>query len=817
MRTLKTLSLVLALVLCFGLVGTAFATGNFEGYTDAEKIGDAYTEAVDVMMGIGVIEGKTADTVDPTGNFTREQAAKIIAYMLMGKEAADKLAASAAPFADVAANRWSAGFIAFCADQKIVSGVGNGNFNPTGTLTGYQFAKMLLAAVGYNQNGEYEGASWSINVAKDAISLGIFDGDLSAATQQPIQRQQAILMAFNTLTAVNRVTYSELLKQYVSYGGGLLGAATTPVNLSANFQLNDYAAVDETGVTGRQWKVGTTNPKAVSDIYPTSEPAGSAKNAGALSGAALAKSYTFDAGTLKVLVNGVDKGATYSAKIKDTTDKAPLADFAGSSVEFRDQDGNGKIDTVVILQEFLAEVTKVDSKGTELTVYDKAGGTKGVVNANLSGLAKGDFILIVPGAGDFTKAPISCKKAAPTESGITAYDASSVTFNGAKQTYAANMFLEAHKAPNVYKFAPTTYNFYFNSNGVLIGEAVKGTAPVMSKDYILVVASASKAAVAGDLITSAQPAICKVQGVIADGTTKVFDVALDKTGKATVDGAGVAADGTAFEAAVPAGGLFAYTLADDGKIAALSSDCSVAAANINAEVLPVNGTITLTAGKAEIGFTSTKAPTEVKYATMGTKLTMAGARPAVYEGYGKFPAAATTYKVVAGKPAAAGECTGIEIVYAGKLITEIIITGAYEAAAPATTTTLVFTGSSEHRANAKGVDTEYFKFLAADGSTVEYPIKTGTVTAKHIYDVSIDDGIVTLKSDITAATTVAEKTDTFVVVGGNVFYITAKSVIFDVSGSAATWAAASFTKGDTVTIVADKDNNIVNAYITKHA
>ena len=40
MRTLKVLSLVLALVLCFGLVGTAFAVpANYQGYTDADKLG----------------------------------------------------------------------------------------------------------------------------------------------------------------------------------------------------------------------------------------------------------------------------------------------------------------------------------------------------------------------------------------------------------------------------------------------------------------------------------------------------------------------------------------------------------------------------------------------------------------------------------------------------------------------------------------------------------------------------------------------------------------------------------------------------------
>ncbi len=216
MRTLKVLSLVLALVLCFGLVGTAFAA-NTDKFTDAEKIGDVYGEAVEVLIGAGIVDGKTETTVDPTGNYTREAAAKIIAYMLLGKNLADSLPKDVTPFTDVAAGRWSAGYIAYCANEGIISGIGDGKFNPQGELSGYAFAKMLLVALGYK--GEYEGASWSINVAKDAIKAGIFAGDLAAATNQPIQRQQAMLMAFNGLFKGEPVSVTNT--KYLTTVGGV--------------------------------------------------------------------------------------------------------------------------------------------------------------------------------------------------------------------------------------------------------------------------------------------------------------------------------------------------------------------------------------------------------------------------------------------------------------------------------------------------------------------------------------------------------------------------------------------------------------------
>ena len=151
MRNLKkVLSLSLSLVMLLGLmmVGAGAATT----YTDADDI--TYTEAVDVMSAVGVFNGSDSGDFQPNGDLTREQAAKIITYMLLGQTAADALTTNTAPFQDVAANRWSAGSIAYCVTMGIVAGDGNGRFYPTQTVTGYQFAKMLLVALGYDATVE---------------------------------------------------------------------------------------------------------------------------------------------------------------------------------------------------------------------------------------------------------------------------------------------------------------------------------------------------------------------------------------------------------------------------------------------------------------------------------------------------------------------------------------------------------------------------------------------------------------------------------------------------------------------------------------
>ena len=217
MRTLKkTLSLVLVVAMVLGLcVVGASAKNAVDDFTDADKIGDAYYEAVGVMTGIGVIKGMGDGILSPTGNYTRAQAAKIITYMLIGEKAAESLVCTTAPFEDVAANHWAAGYIAFCVEQGIINGMSATTFEPEGQLTGFQWAKMLLCAVGFGSQGEFTGNSWSLNTAKVAHSVGVFTGDLAGADHVALQRQQAILYAFNVLTTVPQVTYAPGITGYI--------------------------------------------------------------------------------------------------------------------------------------------------------------------------------------------------------------------------------------------------------------------------------------------------------------------------------------------------------------------------------------------------------------------------------------------------------------------------------------------------------------------------------------------------------------------------------------------------------------------------
>ena len=184
MRTLKkTLCLVLCLAMMAGLC--VFASADFK---DQGKIENE--EAVAVLTGIGVIQGDDKGNFNPEGTLTRAEATVIITKLL---GAAD-IKATTDKFTDVKADYWGMPYIAYCVAEGVVAGMGDGTFAPNAKLTGYQWATLLLRAIGY----KIEGESWQIDVAKLVKSLGLAEGMTFNGVNE-ITRQDACQMALNAL------------------------------------------------------------------------------------------------------------------------------------------------------------------------------------------------------------------------------------------------------------------------------------------------------------------------------------------------------------------------------------------------------------------------------------------------------------------------------------------------------------------------------------------------------------------------------------------------------------------------------------------
>ena len=193
----KFLSLVLALVMTMSLVTVSAGAKDF---TDDSEI--TYKEAVDVISALGVVDGYSDGDFRPDDVLTRGAAAKIICNLILGPTTASALSAGTAPFKDVPVTNTFAGYITYCSQQGIISGYADGTFRPTGTLSGNAFMKMLLGALGYDSSIEgYTGANWQVSVIKQAVGIGLDDGNDEFVGSKAVTRQEAALYAFNMLQA----------------------------------------------------------------------------------------------------------------------------------------------------------------------------------------------------------------------------------------------------------------------------------------------------------------------------------------------------------------------------------------------------------------------------------------------------------------------------------------------------------------------------------------------------------------------------------------------------------------------------------------
>ncbi|MGI5986456.1 MAG: S-layer homology domain-containing protein, partial [Oscillospiraceae bacterium] len=397
----RTLSLVLVLVMVLGMFGIAGAA-----FTDSATV--QYKEAVDVMSAIGVINGMETGAFNPKGNLTREQAAKIVCYLTMGKTAADNLKTSVAPFKDVNADRWSAGSIAYCVQQGIISGRGDGTFDPAANVTGYEFAKMLLVALGYDATIEqFTGPSWNINVAKRAYANGLFDGnDVNGSVAA--NREEAALYALNLIQA-KLVTYANKGSNIIVNGTVINTTASEPSQKdNATFMKTYHPKLDVTpdydvfGSDANRW---TLNGKEIGRYATRTALTFTAEAEGATVAAQVAsmglKNHTIkvDAdknSTVYPMINGVKQAA-----INNVTE-IPALTANGRVVKiYTDKDNSTIITGITVIDTELAQITKINAATKTVSVKTMAGATITIDSDNpnyatLSAMAVKDYVLVTP-------------------------------------------------------------------------------------------------------------------------------------------------------------------------------------------------------------------------------------------------------------------------------------------------------------------------------------------------------------------------------------------------------------------------------------
>lgn len=187
------------------------------GTTFSDVKNHANQTAIEALASRGIINGMGQGTFMPNKTMTRAEFAAIVTRAL-GLAAKDTKA-----FTDVPSSKWYAGYIGTANSSGIVNGVGNGKFNPEGTITRQEAAAMVARAAklcGLDtamdaaatrdmlaQFGDYRSvASWAKEPMAFCYSANILDqSELNIEPTKAILRCEIAQMLYNMLTAAELI------------------------------------------------------------------------------------------------------------------------------------------------------------------------------------------------------------------------------------------------------------------------------------------------------------------------------------------------------------------------------------------------------------------------------------------------------------------------------------------------------------------------------------------------------------------------------------------------------------------------------------
>jgi len=250
MKLKRLISFVLAAALCGSLwalpAAAAETTKPFPDIADTQV-----AEAAELLRLLGVLSGDENGRFNPGDNLTRAQFCKM-AIEIRGE--GDKATAmkSYTFFNDVKGDHWARGYINYASrvtvgeNERLVMGVGDGNFLPDNPIKFAEAVTMTLRLLGYSRDAVASGSLWYEGYLTTAAAIGLTKG-VNCAWDAPVTRAQAALLFHNLLSIAplgGGKTYFETL------GGSVTGEVI-------------LLSVNATAADGTRGSVETTDGETV--------------------------------------------------------------------------------------------------------------------------------------------------------------------------------------------------------------------------------------------------------------------------------------------------------------------------------------------------------------------------------------------------------------------------------------------------------------------------------------------------------------------------------------------------------------------------
>ena len=248
----------------------AASGGSFTDISDPEV-----AEAAELLRLLGVVNGTGGTSYRPSGTLTRAEFCKM-AVDVMGKGDLEPAQRGRTIFLDVGSTHWARGYVNLAsslttsgelagtgssqgdgdssaptvANDRLILGVGNGNFEPDRPITYGEAVAILTRMLGYNTGDIAPGAAWYDGYLAVGATTGLTEG-LNLSGASGLTRGQAALLFENLLFACGKGSEECYL---VSKLGGTLTDDVVLLSVDTNTATGSNTVTVATGTS-------TSSPK----------------------------------------------------------------------------------------------------------------------------------------------------------------------------------------------------------------------------------------------------------------------------------------------------------------------------------------------------------------------------------------------------------------------------------------------------------------------------------------------------------------------------------------------------------------------------
>ena len=540
MRNLKrALSLLLSSTMVLGMLVMGSSAAGYQD-VDASNVNQ---EAIEVLQTVGIMTGDQNGNFNPDGSITRNEMAVVMAHLL---NLDYDYYRGTNPFTDVP--EWAAPYVAACAAEGVVAGIGNGQYGGNNKVTAAEASLMIMKALGYFQNAEDFGSDWQVATIRQASYINLF-ANINSDADSALTRAQVAQLVLNGLKAqmvdftgdkgiqIGDVTVgyraeytarTNANKKYNSIDTGktdIAGNNQYYVQLGEELYNGDLKlADDEADVFGRPahtWsfdgeKIGTyVNYDLMVEEYTTSV---SGKELYDVVGKTAFDKYDFSA-----YVDGKDDDF-YKQISKNNKDDVDVTDNGALTQVFVDSDAEEVV--VTVINTYLAQATADYSESKDKATFEIYGisGTETVSGEdfNVADIAKDDFVLVTYADNEIQTisdveimSNVEISKFSANGSNVTA-----VTVDGTKYDSSATLTYDTGVLSNytANNLKDATYNVYLDQYGYVIGVDVVDKV----NNYVFITG-------VDDASSNLSTKTWDANAIFMDGTSAVIEVKNDGT------------------------------------------------------------------------------------------------------------------------------------------------------------------------------------------------------------------------------------------------------------------------------------------------